>query len=215
MIYDVERLVKRYLAELPPTCEGVGLEALDSRIRADLLVNQAVRFRTEGVLRKAGWYKHHHQLPDGVIQLQARRCYCRTDSSEICEERKRIPASSPLPEVTTDYDTNLDADFWNWVCNRRAGEDQRGEFIRDTRILLEIGKQPGALMMDTEAVQEYVKLRVRWAAEIGVHPEDCSPLAGRAKVSGTGWYLCCQECNSCECDGSGCNCGCDTCAPDC
>ena len=214
MIYDVERLVGNYLKSLPATCEGASLEELEDRIRSDLLGNRPMPFRTEGILGKASWYKHHHRVPDGGVALQARRCYCTTESREICEQSKSILPSNQLPQITTDYDTNLQAAFWNWVCNRRVGDDPRGDFVRDTRILLEVGKDPGTRLGEasTEAVHEYIKLRTRWAAEIDVHPSDCSALDGRAKVSGTGWYYCCSECNNCDCDGSGCSCGCKTCS---
>ena len=213
MIHDVERLVPKYLESLPETCEGVPLEELETRIRADLLENRRMPFRPENVLRKAGWYKHHHHLPAGGIELQARRCYCSTESKEICKQRKSVPASEQLPQIATDYDTNLPAAFWNWVCNRRAGKDPNGDFIRDTRGLLRAGQSPGQKMpgASREAVQEYVRLRTRWAAELGIHPQDCSPLNGRKKISGTGWYHCCPECISCNCDGTGCSCGCGTC----
>ena len=72
---------------------------------------------------------------------------------------------------------------------------------------------PGA---SREAVDEYIRLRTRWAAELHIHPKNCSPLDGGKKVSGTGWYYCCPECISCDCDGSGCSCGCQACIdPDC
>ena len=214
MIYDVERLVVSYLKSLPATCEGTSIEELEDRIRSDLLDNRPMPFSTEGILHKGSWYKHHHRVPDGGVELQARRCYCITETREICEQRKSIPTSNQLPQITTDYDANLEAAFWNWVCNRRAGDDPRGDFIRDTRLLLEVGKNPGTRLWEasTEAVHEYINLRTRWADEIDVHPSDCSALYGRAKVSGTGWYYCCSECNNCDCDGRGCSCGCKTCS---
>ena len=213
MIYDVERLVTNYLESLPETCEGVSLEAFEERIKTDLLDRRRMPFRPENVLRKAGWYKHHHRLQGGGVLLQARRCYCSTESTEICKQRKSVPASEQLPRITTDYDTNPRDAFWNWVCNRRAGDDPRGEFVRDTRVLLEVGKSPGQRLGSacTEAIEEYIRLRTRWAAELDIHPQDCSPLDGGKKVSGTGWYHCCPECISCDCDGSRCSCGCGTC----
>lgn len=218
MIYDVHRLTENYLRELPETCEGILLETLENRVRVDILGSRQTAFTVEGILRQADWYKHHHRLPNGGIELQARRCYCNNESAEICEQRKNIPSSTQLPEITPDYDTNLQAAFWNWVCNRRTDDHPRGDFIRDTRILLEIGTNPSTRLFSasTEAVQEYIELRTRWAAEVGVHPSDCRPLDGRGKVSGTGWYYCCPQCNNCDCDGSnGCDCDCTACSPDC
>ena len=81
-----------------------------------------------------------------------------------------------------------------------------------------MGKSPGQRLLSasTGVDQEYIRLRTRWAAELDIHPQNCSPLDGREKVSGTGWYLCCLECINCDCDGTGCSCGCQTCIdPDC
>ena len=219
MIYDKKRLVKNYLRSLPETCEGVPLETLEDRIRADICDNRKVPFRTESVLSQACWYKHHHRTPEAGTELQARRCYCTTGSSESCDARKSILPSSPLPPITTDYDTNPEAAFWHWVCNRKAGDNPRGDFIRDTRDLLEAGEESpdGKLFTaSTEVIQEFIKLRVQWAAENGVHPADYTPLADRAKVRGAGWYYCCSRCNSnCDCDGkSGCDCDCIDCNPE-
>ena len=218
MIYDVERLVKNYLESLPQACEGVPLEEFEARIKTDLLDNRRMPFRPENVLHKAGWYKHHHRPQSGGVLLQARRCYCNTESEELCKQRQSVPPSEQLPRITTDYDTNLPTAFWNWVCNRQAGDDPRGDFVRDTRNQLQLGKSPGQRLSSasTEAAQEYIRLRTRWAAELGIHPQDCRPLDGRKKVSGTGWYLCCPECTNCDCDGTACSCGCGTCIdPDC
>ena len=221
MLYDTARLVKLYLEALPETCEGVELETLEKRIHADLPRNQG-RISVEVILHQAGWYRHHHRLADGSVQLQARRCYCVRDDVHVnqdtisaCEARKSIPASSPLPMVTTDYSTNLEGAFWNWVCNLDDADDPRGDFIRDTRDLLALGGEPEEAMVDAccQATAEYVKLRTQWAAFMGVHPEDASPLNGRAVVRGTEWYYgrsedCdCDRCNAdCDCD-EDCDCG--------
>ena len=195
MIYDTVRLVRVYLEALPETCEGVELEALEERIHADLPGSHG-RLNVEALLHQAGWYKHHHRLDDGSLRLQVRRCYCGrdrardSDARAVCEARKSVPASSPLPKVTTDYETNLEGAFWNWVCNLDAEDDPRGDFIRDTRDSLALGNNPESDMFGAcdEARREYVKLRTQWAAAMGVHPEDASPLNGRAAVWGTEWY---------------------------
>ena len=172
MIYDKERLLKNYLQSLPEGCEGVPLATLEQRISEDLFDSKLLPFPLASALSTSGWYKHHHHTYEGSMELQARRCYCRTSSTQSCEARKDIPASSPLPQVETDYDTNSEAAFWHWVCNRRAGDDPRGDFIRDTRDLLGCGGSPNeALPMATpEARTEHVKLRTQWAAETGLHP---------------------------------------------
>lgn len=42
-----------------------------------------------------------------------------------------------LAEKRTADHALLDPEFWQWVIARRAGRDPRGDFIRDTRSLLE------------------------------------------------------------------------------
>ena len=138
------------------------------------------------------------------------------EARQACEDRRSIPASSALPEITTDYETNLPAAFWNWVCNRQAGDNPRGDFIRDTRDLLRVGRDSPDEVLESacaKAIEKYLTLRTRWAAEVGVHPWDCTPLDGKAKIKGSGWYYCCSQCDNCDCDGvSGCNCGCNNCS---
>ena len=217
MIYDKKRLVKNYLTSLPETSEGVPLATLEDRISEDICDGNPIPFRAESVLHQVGWYKHHHTYEDGR-ELQARRCYCTTESLEACNARKSVPPSAPLPPIATDYETNPEAGFWHWVCNLRAGDNPRGDFIRDTRDLLIGGEDPDTSHFSAcaEATQEYIKLRVQWAAENGVHPADYTPLDGRPRVTGTGWYYCCPRCNrDCNCDGeTGCDCDCTGCEPE-
>ena len=51
--------------------------------------------------------------------------------------------------------------FWKWVCARRAHDNPRGDFIRDTRDLVRIGIDPGTreASMYWEAEREYDRLR--------------------------------------------------------
>lgn len=47
-------------------------------------------------------------------------------------------------EITPEEWIDLQDEFWGWVVSRRARDNTRGDFIRDTRDLLRIGKDPGA-----------------------------------------------------------------------
>ena len=54
--------------------------------------------------------------------------------------------------------------FWEWVASRNAGDNPRGDFIRDTRTLLTAGGDPNARIASAcaEAREEYEKLKTRW-----------------------------------------------------
>ena len=56
-------------------------------------------------------------------------------------------------------------EFWNWVASKRAHENPRGDFIRDTRELLANGKDPDKVIYRaacSEALDEYHRFRRRW-----------------------------------------------------
>ena len=55
----------------------------------------------------------------------------------------------------------MTAGFWDWVGSRRAHDNPRGDFIRDTRDLLNAGVHPGErLMMACQPVRaEYERLQ--------------------------------------------------------
>jgi hypothetical protein len=58
-------------------------------------------------------------------------------------------------------------DYWNWVASRRAFDNPRGDFIRDTRDLLRLGKNPGSQrMMSAEAREEYERLKRQYEREV-------------------------------------------------
>ena len=50
--------------------------------------------------------------------------------------------------------------FWQWVAMKQARENQRGDFIQDTRVLIHVGKNPGSRLWSAcdEARREYRKL---------------------------------------------------------
>ena len=56
--------------------------------------------------------------------------------------------------------------FWRWVVSRRAGDDSRGDFIRDARDLLNNGGDPEERIMtaSAEARAEYERLRRQYEA---------------------------------------------------
>ena len=54
--------------------------------------------------------------------------------------------------------------FWDWVATRRACDNPRGDFIRDTRDLMKNGGDPGAAMQTAcpEAWDEYLEMRRKY-----------------------------------------------------
>ena len=56
--------------------------------------------------------------------------------------------------------------FWQWVASRRAGENPRGDFIRDTRDFLGAGGDPEERIATAcpEARDEYERLQRQYAA---------------------------------------------------
>lgn len=60
----------------------------------------------------------------------------------------------------------MTADFWAWVASRRAHQNPRGDFIRDTRDLLAAGIDPSTRIVGAceEARREHEKLRREWEA---------------------------------------------------
>ena len=62
----------------------------------------------------------------------------------------------------------MSTDFWEWVCTRRAHDNPQGDFIRDTRDLLNRGKDPDAHIVSacSEARVEHYKLKREWEREM-------------------------------------------------
>ena len=58
--------------------------------------------------------------------------------------------------------------FVEWVCTRRAGDNPRGDFIRDTRVVVDAGRASdeeieGRMYSGCrEAVDEYRRLRLQY-----------------------------------------------------
>ena len=52
------------------------------------------------------------------------------------------------------------SDLWTWIASRRAGDNPRGDFIRDTRELLAANVDPGARIDSAcdEAIRQYERL---------------------------------------------------------
>ena len=68
-------------------------------------------------------------------------------------------------EVNAIYAADTDA-FYAWVASRRAGDNPRGDFIRDTRRILEVGRRNPAcdiLLACDEAIREHDKMMRQYA----------------------------------------------------
>ena len=83
-----------------------------------------------------------------------------TSDSPTLSLHQRLSLAHPV--AAGRYDTlhpDLDP-FWQWVAMKQARENQRGDFIRDTRVLIHVGKNPGSRLWSTcdEARREYRKL---------------------------------------------------------
>ena len=63
--------------------------------------------------------------------------------------------------------------FWAWVGDRRAGDDPRGDFIRDTKEALSSGLDPDTLLdrANERAEEEHDLLWHRYAKENNLSPE--------------------------------------------
>ncbi|MDE0004587.1 MAG: hypothetical protein OXQ29_18005 [Rhodospirillaceae bacterium] len=59
--------------------------------------------------------------------------------------------------------------FWFWVAGRKAHDNPRGDFIYDTRDLLERGIDPDTRIMSGcgEAKVQYERLKSQWERETG------------------------------------------------
>ena len=66
--------------------------------------------------------------------------------------------------------------FWRWVCSRPAHDTPRGDFIRDTRDLIDMDISPGSRMHRAceEATREYRALCRQW--DNAGHP-DAPPMS--------------------------------------
>ena len=87
-----------------------------------------------------------------------------TSDSPTLSLHQRLSLSHPV--VAGRYDTlhpDLDP-FWQWVAMKQARENPRGDFIRDTRVLIHVGKNPGSRVWSAcdEARREYRKLCRQW-----------------------------------------------------
>ena len=65
-------------------------------------------------------------------------------------------------------------DFWEWVAARQDPETPRGDFIRDTRFLVEAGLEPcervHRLGDNPEGMKAYNRLRGEWNRASGYQP---------------------------------------------
>ena len=61
------------------------------------------------------------------------------------------------------------SDFWQWVCKRKAFDNPRGDFIRDTRDLMDAGIDPDTrlhrLSSNPEGERQYRKLLKNYERE--------------------------------------------------
>lgn len=66
------------------------------------------------------------------------------------------------------------ATFWKWVTGRRAHDNPRGDFIRDTRDLVKAGLDPGPRILGapTEVRAEYERLLREFARSESGIPEE-------------------------------------------
>ena len=80
----------------------------------------------------------------------------------LTEEGASMARSMAIEDAAGRYDTLHPAlaPFWQWVAMKQARENQRGDFIRDTRVLIHVGKNPGSRLWSAcdEARREYRKL---------------------------------------------------------
>lgn len=90
-------------------------------------------------------------------------------------------------------EAGLPLPFFEWVAGRRAGDNPRGEFIRDTRRILRQGvsetdagwKLAGA---GQEAQLEYRKLESEYRRRFGTAPSDPDYRHQREQAVGLSWY---------------------------
>lgn len=61
------------------------------------------------------------------------------------------------------------SEFWQWVCKRNAYDNPRGDFIRDTREAVQMGRDPAGYLPGAveRAYEEYQKLRRQYEREYG------------------------------------------------
>ena len=95
-----------------------------------------------------------------------------TSDSPTLSLHQRLSLSHPV--VAGRYDT-LHPDlnpFWQWVAMKQARENPRGDFIRDTRVLIHVGKNPGSRLWSAcdEARREYRKLCRQWETKVQPPP---------------------------------------------
>lgn len=68
---------------------------------------------------------------------------------------------------------NIDhVEYWNWVISRRAHNNPRGDFIKDTRDILAAGYDPNLKiqMGSSQAQEEDEKLYRKWIS-LGNNPQ--------------------------------------------
>ena len=114
-----------------------------------------------------------------ILVDEPRKCW-RNDScgglipaaspDRICHDCKRVDAEDPQK----DHVAILAREgFWVWVGDRKAGDNARGDFIRDTRDFLSTDADPDIRLYDAVrgAQQEHDVLWRRYAREQGL-PEE-------------------------------------------
>ena len=62
----------------------------------------------------------------------------------------------------------MDGRFWKWVAKKKAGRNPRGDFIRDTRDVIEMGANPDEKIIGAcnEAKDEYDKLKIEFVKKV-------------------------------------------------
>ena len=89
-------------------------------------------------------------------------------------------------------ETSLPPPFFEWVAEKRAGENPRGDFIRDTRSLLQQGYSETGIRGELaracqEARSEYQKLESLYRRQFGTAPSDSGYRHQRESAVGLSW----------------------------
>ena len=84
--------------------------------------------------------------------------------------------------------------FFEWVASREAGDNPRGDFIRDTHMLLNLERSEAELRTKlrweacSEARGECRKLETEYRRQFGVDPADPNYKHRRERAVGLSWY---------------------------
>lgn len=82
--------------------------------------------------------------------------------------------------------------FFEWVAGKRAGDNPRGDLIRDTRSILKQGDSEAAIQRKLdgacpEALSEYRKLQSEYRRRFGTDPSDPNYKHQRERAMGLSW----------------------------